>query len=127
MAEAAAEADVEQRQITDRLRDGRHAVALMSARHSPEAKRLTPQIERYLGERGVEVRVEPAHGADLALVLSLGGDGLMMRAARRYPDVPILGVNFGHLGFLTAAEAGAWQSAIDRVLDDDFQLRIGPT
>ena len=127
MAEAPAEADVEQRRISDRLRDGRHAVALMSATHSHEAKRLTPEIERYLTQRGLEVRKEPAHAADLALVLSLGGDGLMMRAARRYPDLPILGVNFGHLGFLTAAEAGAWQSAIDRVLDDDFQLRVGPT
>ncbi|HZQ99414.1 MAG TPA: NAD(+)/NADH kinase [Chloroflexota bacterium] len=127
MTEAPAEAETGRRRIADRLRDGRHAVALMSANHSPEAQRLTPEIVAYMAKRGVEVRLEPAHGADLALVLSLGGDGLMMRAARRYPDLPILGVNFGHLGFLTAAEAGAWRSAIDRVLDDDFQLRVGPT
>jgi NAD+ kinase len=73
------------------------------------------------------VRHAPASHADVALVLSLGGDGLMMRAARLYPDVPILGINFGHLGFLTAAEAGDWRGAIDKVMGGDFQVREGPT
>lgn len=125
--EAPAETEVELGSIGARLRDGRHAVALMAGAGSPEARRLTPEITRYLESKGVPVREEPPASSDLGLVLSLGGDGLMMRSARRYPDVPILGINFGHLGFLTAAEAGAWRSAIDRVIEDDFQLRIGPT
>jgi len=51
----------------------------------------------------------------------------MMRAARRYPNAPILGINFGHLGFLTAAEASHWRDAIDRIMAGDFQIREGPT
>jgi NAD+ kinase len=127
MAEAPADAGVARESIGARLRAGRSAVALMAGNASHEARRLTPEIKHYLEERSVPVREEPPPERDLGLVLSLGGDGLMMRSARRYPDVPILGINFGHLGFLTAAEAGAWRSAIDRVLEDDFQLRVGPT
>lgn len=125
--EAPAEAEAGPPSLGALLRDGRHAVALMAGIGSPEARRLTPEITAYLESKGVPVRDEPPATSDLGLVLSLGGDGLMMRSAQRYPDVPILGINFGHLGFLTAAEAGAWRSAIDRVMEDDFQLRVGPT
>jgi len=126
MAEAPAEADAGQ-SIAARLRGGRSAVAMLAGQGSAEARRLSPEICEYLESKGVPVREEPPPSADLGLVVSLGGDGLMMRSARRYPDVPVLGINFGHLGFLTAAEAGAWRSAIDRVFEDEFQLRVGPT
>ena len=42
-------------------------------------------------------------GSDL--VISLGGDGTLLRAARivGYQEIPILGLSYGHVGFLTAA------------------------
>src|SRR5579862_8987249 len=45
---------------------------------------------------------EPTDGVDLAVVL--GGDGTMLRALSRFlrSGVPVLGVNFGSVGFLTA-------------------------
>lgn len=127
MTQADAEATSPQARLLTELRQGTCAVALLANPASHEARQLVPEIERYLARRHLTVRLEPDPDPQLGLVLSLGGDGLMMRAARRYPDVPILGINFGHLGFLTAAEAGDWRTAIDRLFGDEFQLRIGPT
>jgi NAD+ kinase len=115
-----------QSKLSRELRAGA-SIALLPGLSSPEAQALTPEITRYLESMGVAVRVEPPGPESIKLVVSLGGDGLMMRAARRYPNVPILGINFGHLGFLTAAEASHWRDALERVIEGDFQIREGPT
>lgn len=46
--------------------------------------------------------------ADAALVVTLGGDGTMLRAVRHLDgaDVPLLGVNLGQLGYLTEVDPG---------------------
>src|SRR6266511_254702 len=127
MTETRADAEAPPRLLARRLLSGKVGVVLLPAHQSVEAQRLAPEVAAYLAARGVRVLSETDGTSQLGLVISLGGDGLMMRAARRYPDVPILGINFGHFGFLTAAEAGEWQPAIQRVLEGDFQVRVGPT
>ena len=61
-------------------------------------------------------------GADL--VISLGGDGTLLRAARMVigMDVPVAGVNMGNLGFLTSVPASRIERDIPRILAG--QLRI---
>lgn len=55
-------------------------------------------------------------GADL--VVSLGGDGTMLRAVGLVhgSGTPLLGVNFGHLGYLTAVETGGLSQALEQFL-----------
>jgi NAD+ kinase len=83
--------------------------------------------------RGIEVLLPPdeaaKHGeggaadvatADLAVVL--GGDGTMLRALRRFlgTGVPVLGVNFGRVGFLATVRADALEPGLERAFDGDI-------
>lgn len=50
-------------------------------------------------------------------LIVLGGDGTVLRAVRSAPEIPIVGVNFGTLGFLTEFERDEFRSAVGLVLD----------
>lgn len=59
---------------------------------------------------------------DLELVIVLGGDGTILRAAElaRGCDAPLLGVNLGHVGFLAEAEREDLRATVERVLARDY-------
>lgn len=96
----------------------------------PEAWDLAEQAADWLRERGHECWMPSAdaeahglHGlaadadpADADLVLSLGGDGTMLRAVGLLDGhpVPLLGVNLGRLGYLTEIEAHQVEAALGR-------------
>ncbi|MEE8737084.1 NAD kinase [Bifidobacterium subtile] len=61
---------------------------------------------------------------DTEIVVVLGGDGTILRAAELIycTDVPILGVNLGHIGFLAEFESFQMSEAIQRVADHDYSI-----
>jgi NAD+ kinase len=65
--------------------------------------------------------------ADLAVVL--GGDGTMLRALTRFlgTRVPVIGVNFGRVGFLASMEPEELESGLARAFDGDFRVVELPT
>ncbi|MCI1665550.1 MAG: NAD(+)/NADH kinase [Atopobiaceae bacterium] len=80
----------------------------------PEAVEGAATLDAWLSHEGVEVvwahdkKREPDRVCDPSgstLVISLGGDGTLLRAAKivGYSEIPILGLSYGHLGFLTGA------------------------
>lgn len=59
------------------------------------------------------------------MVVAIGGDGAMLRAGRVCAPhaVPVLGVNMGHLGFLTEINGqGQWEQAVDRILTGEHWI-----
>ncbi|MEU3269195.1 NAD kinase [Saccharomonospora sp. NPDC006951] len=64
----------------------------------------------------------PAKGVELVLVL--GGDGTLLRAAElaRPAGVPVLGVNLGRVGFLTEADSDALADTVDRVVEGRYRV-----
>lgn len=62
--------------------------------------------------------------AQTELVLVLGGDGTMLRAARlvEQRSVPILGVNLGGLGFLTETTLNKMYDSLEKVFAQEFYL-----
>ncbi len=62
--------------------------------------------------------------SDLDLLITLGGDGTVLRAARMASraGVPILAVKVGRLGFLSEFEPEAWQQHLAPILEGTFWL-----
>lgn len=54
-------------------------------------------------------------------ILVLGGDGTLLRAARKLADrkIPFLGINLGHLGYLAEIERQNVQMALEKLIEDD--------
>ena len=113
--------------------------ALVVHPRRPSARLLAQELAGWLVAEGHDVRLPgpDAHSADLPdlacadsdvgeadLVVSLGGDGSILRAVRLAADdgVAVLGVNFGELAYLAEVESGDARSAIDRWLAGEFGI-----
>lgn len=61
---------------------------------------------------------------DVDLVMTLGGDGTILGVARQVAEkgIPILGVNLGHLGFLTDLEIPDLFPALSKLIKDDYEI-----
>ena len=60
--------------------------------------------------------------ASIDCLISLGGDGTMLDAVTLVKDsgIPVLGINFGRLGFLASISPDALQSAVDAIVNRTF-------
>ena len=86
------------------------------------------RLQAFAGREGVSLFLEPGlrdfsgHGdvltpevcGELDLLMTLGGDGTLLRGARMVAaeGVPVLGINLGHLGFLTSATPDEMEHAL---------------
>ncbi len=105
-----------------------NSAIIVGNRDKEPVHRAAEAIETWLAER-MEVRVDldldsdvEAGGVDFAVVL--GGDGSMLRAARKLAPqrVPLLGINVGKFGFLTETSVDGWQAVLEEVLEGRFAV-----
>lgn len=103
--------------------------AIVPARDKEDSHDLTPAITEWLNQNGCETLTEEQMraGASADALIALGGDGLMMRMAHSFPGTPLLGINFGKVGFLAMIERTHWRAVLQEVLDGDFRIEDGPT
>lgn len=102
------------------------ALGLVAALSKPEAHQLATEIEARSKELGIplvpESELSPNAAKQVDAILVLGGDGLMMRAAKAYPNTPLLGINFGKVGFLAQVERDDWKSALDALVSGNYTI-----
>jgi len=89
-------------------------------------------VELRLGEEeqakhGVER--DGGDDADVDVAVVLGGDGTMLRALGRYlgRGVPVIGVNFGRVGFLASIAKDELEEGLARVFAGDYRMIELPT
>jgi len=113
--------------------------------HQAEALKTLCQLAEWLGERGIVLvggpeiereRIEHETGcavhvveldqlaASVDLLLVLGGDGTMIAAARLVGErqVPVLGINYGNLGYLAEFRMEEMFPALEYILAGDYRL-----
>jgi len=118
-------------------------VLLVTHTGRAEAKIAARKVALWLSEAGIGVRVlagdvdgiefgttarvftDPAQAVlDCELVVVLGGDGTLLRGAElaRQADIPLLGVNFGRVGFLAEAELEDLHEVVERISDQRYAV-----
>ena len=113
--------------------------------HQPEALKTICELVEWLADRGIKVvggpelereRIEHQTGcpvdevvneklaAEVDLMLVLGGDGTMIATARMIGDaeVPVIGVNYGGLGYLAEFRIEELYGGLEAILSGNYRL-----
>ncbi len=106
----------------------------------PEALAVAAEMSEWCQARGMTLRAygeaathaksppltdpDGSLAGDVDLIVVLGGDGTMLGAARIVGDrqIPVIGVNFGWLGYLTEFTLAELYTAIESVREGDFSI-----
>lgn len=110
-------------------------IALLYNPTKPRACSVRLELTELLSVAGISVidiavdhntqilQVEPdLCSVELAMVL--GGDGTLLGVARQLApyNIPLIGINAGHLGFLTESEPSQLEPAVTRIIQGSFHL-----
>ncbi|MEM4416567.1 MAG: NAD(+)/NADH kinase [Nitrososphaerota archaeon] len=106
-------------------------ITIVYAATRAESAESARRLHSFLEERGVEHSVmsltdfekaDTSAGDDILIVL--GGDGTMLRAARRItsPSIVVAGVNYGRAGYLCQIQPAELYESMEKILERDYQV-----
>lgn len=101
------------------------AILLLVNALREEAKGAAETVSESLVAAGIKIYT-PADPdiAHVEVVLVLGGDGTILRGAEfaLKENIPLLGINLGHVGFMAEVEAFTFEKVAQAVIDKDYVL-----
>lgn len=104
-------------------------VLLLCNRYKEHTVNMAQRIGKKLDALHVQVEMDdgwqkPSDNA-VDMIIVLGGDGTMLRAAREYGQsgLPLLGVNMGTLGFLSNIETHQLEDSLEMLIRGDYNLK----
>lgn len=112
-------------------------IALFPNTHRRQSKNLALGIQEFLTSQGVIVLAEdeeaeligakPLSSMDpqkINFLLSMGGDGTILRLAHKYEtwNIPILGINLGHLGFMADVPIADIYPSLQDLINGDYKI-----
>ena len=101
------------------------AILLLVNASREEAKGAAETISKILVAAGIKIHT-PADNdiSHVEVVLVLGGDGTILRGAEfaLKENIPLLGINLGHVGFMAEVEAFTFEKVAQAVIDKDYVL-----
>lgn len=116
-----------------------NCVGVVVKPHDDEAWRTANELSMWLKHKGILMVAEPSARSEVGeldkqlverfkaeadLIVVLGGDGTIISTARLIGDreVIILGINYGSLGYLTEFRIEEMFSALDEILDGNYEI-----
>jgi NAD+ kinase len=101
-------------------------IGIVSPTDQKEVCVLKENIVACLNSKKIDVidQVGPEDLVDQDFVIAIGGDGTVLKAVSIMSNkqVPIMGVNMGHLGYLTEVEPGLVLKNVEKLLSGNFTL-----
>ncbi|WRS29851.1 NAD kinase [Actinomycetaceae bacterium MB13-C1-2] len=100
------------------------SILLVSHRHREEIKAAAALTRAISGDLGLRIVEEADRDSPPDLVLALGGDGTILGAAEfaHELDIPLLGINFGHMGFLAETSGETLPDVLSQVARADYSV-----
>lgn len=112
-------------------------IALLPNVKTENSKKLSDEVIEFLTQKGVMVFVDDEHAelfqlpalsqanlSEIQFMISMGGDGTILRLLHRYKtfDIPIIGINVGHLGFMADIPSSDIYPSLTDLLEGAYEI-----
>ncbi|MEO0254950.1 MAG: NAD(+)/NADH kinase [candidate division WOR-3 bacterium] len=87
---------------------------------------IIKKIENFFKEKKIELELtsepEKLKKRDFDIVITLGGDGTLLKAVHYFPDSIFLGVHMGKVGFLCDVNKDKIESYLEKIIKNEFSI-----